>query len=115
VNAYIAYANGVRVVLNGWKSATPQVNVDLYGAEARIHVSDSGAAIVRQEAAGLATIPLVPQGTRQSFQAAIQDLIIALETGGEVQSPPREARKTVALIDGILASQAAGNGRVVVG
>jgi predicted dehydrogenase len=115
VNAYIAYANGVRVVLNGWKSATPQVNVDLYGSDARIHVSDSGAVIVRQEAAGLATIPLVPQGTRQSFQAAIQDLITAHETGGDVQSPPREARKTVALIEAILASQAAGNGRVAVG
>jgi predicted dehydrogenase len=115
VNAYIAYANGVRVVINGWKSSTPQVNVDVYGAEARIHVADGGASLVRQEADGLATIPLVPQGTRQSFQAAIQDLMMALETGTDVQSPPREARKTVALIEAILASQAAGNTRVAVG
>lgn len=115
VNAYIAYDNGVRVVLNGWKSSTPQVNVDLFGSEARIHVSDAGAVLVKQDAAGLATIPLVARGTRQSFQAAIEDLLGALETGAEVQSPPREARKTVALIEAILASQAAGNNRVPVG
>ncbi len=115
VNAYIAYGNGVRVVLNGWKSSTPQVNVDLFGADARIHVSDGGAALIRQEAAGLSTTPLAPRGTRQSFQAAIEDLLGALANGSEVQSPPREARKTVALIEAILASQAAGNGRVAVG
>jgi predicted dehydrogenase len=114
VNAYIAYDNGVRAFLGGMKSSTPQVNVDLYGATGRIHVNDQGAVIVRQAEQGLATIPIVPRATLQGMQAGIADLLTALDTGCPVQSPPRDARKTVALIEAILASQAGGNIRVPV-
>ena len=114
MNAYIAYDNGVRAFLGGMKSSTPQVNVDLYGATGRIHVNDQGAVIVRQAEQGLATIPIVPRATLQGMQAGIADLLTALDTGRPVQSPPREARKTVALIEAILASQAGGNIRVPV-
>lgn len=114
VNAYIAYDSGVRAYLSGWKSSTPQVSVDLYGATARIHASDAGAVLYRQESDGLSTTPVGAQGSISGIQAAIQDLLTAIETSGEVQSAPREARKTVALIEAILASQAAGNARVAV-
>ena len=114
VNAYIAYDNGVRAFLGGMKSATQQASVDLFGSEARIHANDGGAVIVRQAADGLATIPIVPKGSMQGMQAGIVDLLTAIETGREGQSSPREARKTVALIEAILASQAAGNVRVAV-
>ncbi|MDQ3657319.1 MAG: Gfo/Idh/MocA family oxidoreductase [Chloroflexota bacterium] len=114
VNAYIAYDNGVRAFLGGMKSSTPQVSVDLFGSDARIHANDGSAVILRQTEDGLATIPIVPKGSMQGMQAGIVDLLTAIETGREVQSPPREARKTVALIEAILASQAAGNVRVAV-
>jgi predicted dehydrogenase len=114
VNAYIAYGNGVRAFLGGMKSSTQQVNVDLLGSEGRIHVNDQGAVLVKQTPSGLSTTPLRAQGTLGGIQAAIVDLLTAIETGREVQSPPREARKTVALIEAILASQAGGNTRVAV-
>jgi predicted dehydrogenase len=96
------------------KSATQQVNVDLLGSEGRIHVNDQGAVFVKQTPSGLSTTPLRAQGTLGGIQAAFVDLLTAIETGREVQSPPREARKTVALIEAILASQAGGNTRVAV-
>ena len=114
VNAYIGYDNGVRAFLGGMKSSTQQVSVDLFGSKARIHANDQGAAILCQTEQGLSTTPIVPKGTIQGMQAGIIDLLTAIETGREVQSPPREARKTVALIEAILASQADGNIRVPV-
>ena len=43
------------------------------------------------------------------------DLLTSFEDGTEPQSPPREARKAVAIIEGILESQASGNNRVDIG
>ncbi len=114
VNACIAFDNGVRAFLGGMKSSTQQVSVDLFGSDGRIHGNDQGAVIVRQTPQGLSTTPIVPKGSVEGMQAGLLDLITAMETGCPVQSPPREARKTVALIEAILASQAAGNARVAV-
>lgn len=112
LNAYIGFANGVRAFLGGMKHAASQISVDLVGATGRIHASDSGATLITSGEHGLSTTPIVPRGTKQGMQAAIEDLIAALETGREPQCPPKEARKTVQLIEGILASQAAGNARI---
>lgn len=114
-NAYIVYDNGVRGFLGGMKQSTQQINVDLMGADGRIHVDDQAAALLAQTDQGLSTTPILAKGSMQGMQAAIVDLLTALETGRAPQSPPREARKTVALIEGILASQAAGNARIAVG
>lgn len=113
VNVYIAYANGVRAFIGGWKSVTRQVNVDLYGSGGRIHTNDQLGSIQTIEG-GLGTTPIVPRASIGGMQAALEDLLTGIETGREVQSPPREARKTIAVIEAILASQAAGNVRVPV-
>lgn len=115
INAYIGFDNGVRAFLGGMKRSTQQINVDLFGSEGRIQVDDQSATLITSSERGLATTPIVPKGTMQGMQAAIVDLIAALEAGREPQCPPREARKTVALIEGILASQAAGNARIEIG
>lgn len=115
VNAYIGFDNGVRAFLGGMKRSVPQVTVDLRGSDARIQVDEQSVALVQATERGLSTTPIAPKGTMQGMQAAIVDLLTALETGREPQCPPREARKTVALIEGILASQAAGNARVAIG
>lgn len=114
-NAYIGFANGVRAFLGGMKHAAQQVSVDLIGADGRIHADDQSATLILNTERGRSTTPIVPRGTIQGMQAAIVDLITALETGREPQCPPREARKAVALIEGILASQAAGNARIAIG
>lgn len=112
VNAYIGYENGVRGFLSGMKAGAPQMDVQLIGAAGRVQVNDQGATLIAQTQHGLSTTPIVPRGTLSGMQAAIMDLIRAMETGECPQSPPHEARKTVALIEGILASQLAGNARI---
>jgi predicted dehydrogenase len=115
VNAYIGFENGVRAFLGGMKQSTQQVTVDLRGSDGRIYVDEQSATLFTESERGLTSTPIVPRGSMQGIQAAIVDLIAALETGREPQCPPHEARKTVALIEGILASQAAGNARVAIG
>ena len=114
MNAYIAYDNGVRVFLSGMKRATPMLSVELIGTTGKILANDNGAILLSQSEVGLASTPLTPRGTVAGNQGAILDLLHAMETGESPECPPREARKTVAIIEGILASQAAGNARVAI-
>ena len=101
----------VRGNLAGWKSMPPGVYVSIFGTAGRIQIDDRYATIWLPDGT---TRPIVSQGRIQGFQAGLVDLVHGLETGDPVQSPPREARKTVALIEAILASQAGGNARVPV-
>lgn len=113
-NAYIAFENGVRAFLGGMKHSTQQVTVDLRGSTGRIQVDEHGATLITASDHGVSATPIVAKATMQGMEAAIVDLLTALETGREPQCPPCEARKTVALIEGILASQAARNVRVAI-
>jgi predicted dehydrogenase len=113
-NAYIAFDNGVHAFLAGMKRGLPRITVDLIGTTGRIHATDQSATKAFAVEGGFVEQPIVPKGTLAGMHAAVVDLITAMETGREVQSPPREARKAVALIQGILDSQAAGNARVAV-
>ncbi len=115
VNAFIGFDNGVRAFLGGMKRSTPQVSVDLIGTSGRLRVDESSVTLITQTDAGFSSTPIVPRGTVFGMQAAIVDLLTSLETGEPAQSPPSEARKTVALIEGILASHAAGNARITIG
>jgi predicted dehydrogenase len=114
LNAYVAYDNGVRAWLGGMKRAVQEITVELVGTTGRIHANDRGATLFAPTEGGVSATPIASQGTVQGMQAALLDLMRAIETGAPVQSPPREARKTVAVIEAILRSQAAGNRRVEV-
>ena len=46
------------------------------------------------------------------MHAAVVDLIAGLETGRPTASPVEHARRTTAIIDAVLRSQAEGNARV---
>jgi UDP-N-acetylglucosamine 3-dehydrogenase len=111
-NAYIAFDNGVRAFLSGMKRATPMLSIELIGTTGRIQTNDQFAWLHEQGQFGVSVSPIVPQWSVSGNEAAIRDLIVALETGIEPQCPPSEARKAVAIIEGVLASQAAGNVRV---
>jgi predicted dehydrogenase len=111
-NAYVGFENGVRAFHSGMKRAFPMLSVELVGTDGKMIVTDQGGMLYRQTDSGVAATPIVPRGTVAGNQAAILDLLTALETGTEPQLLPREARKTVAIIEGILESQASGNGRV---
>lgn len=114
-NAYWAYDSGVRAFLSGMKSAVPILEVELIGSKGILTVDDSQAWLRELTENGVATTPLLPSFSRIGMEAAVVDLIDALESGKDPQSPPREARKAVAVIEGILASQANGNSRVDIG
>jgi predicted dehydrogenase len=112
LNAYIAYDNGVRAFLGGMKRAVQEITVELVGTTGRIHANDRSATLFAPGENDMAATPIALRATVQGIQAALLDLIQAMETGKLVQSPPREARKTVAVIEAILQSQASGNCRV---
>ena len=113
-NAYVAFGNGVRAFFSGMKDAFQEVSVDVVGASGRLHVDDAAATHLFATETGTAAQPLLPKATLAGMQAAVADLIAALETGRPTQSPPEEARKTVAITAAILESQAWGNARVAV-
>ncbi len=113
-NAYIAWSNGVRGSLFGMKAGVATLQVDVIGSKGTITVTDQSVALQVQTDMGLVTKPIVPSYSRIGMEAALADLIDSVATGNAPQSPPRDARRTVSIIDGILASQAAGNVRVAV-
>jgi predicted dehydrogenase len=114
-NAFWAYDSGVRAFLSGMKSAVPILEVDLIGSKGIITVGDSQAWLREASEDGVVTSPILPSYSMGGMQAAVVDLIASLESGSEPQSPPREARKAVAIIEGILESQANGNNRIDIG
>ncbi|CAN5857663.1 Gfo/Idh/MocA family oxidoreductase [soil metagenome] len=111
-NAYIGFDNGVRAFLSGMKRGVPMLSIELIGTTARVFANDQQAILYNQTEGSTASIPIVPRGTIAGMQAAVLDLINALETGEAPQCPPSEARKAVAIIEGILSSQANGNARM---
>ncbi len=111
-NAFWAYDSGVRAFLSGMKTAVPFLEVELIGSTGTITVSDSQAWLRERMDEGVMTSPILPSYSMVGMQAAVVDLISSLENGTEPQSPPREARKVVAIIEGILESQANGNNRI---
>ena len=109
VNAYIAYKNGVRAFLTGYKQSVGEFYMDLIGETGRIHVSDTAVYRYIPGENGLASSVISPRATIAGMQAGIAELISCYETGATPSCTPRDARKAVSLIDAILRSQAAGN------
>jgi predicted dehydrogenase len=115
-NYYVAFANGVRAYVSGMKDTVPEVRVDLVGAQGRLSIDAEGFRLVTFESDDLRSKPpvvrterLSPSATVSGIQAALLDLIAAIETGREPASTPATARRTVAITRAILESQARGN------
>lgn len=114
-NAYWAYDSGVRAFMSAMKTGVSILEVELIGSNGIITVGDSQAWLRESTENGVVTSPILPSYSMVGMQAAVVDLIRSMEHGTEPQSPPREARKAVAIIEGILESQANGNNRVDIG
>lgn len=115
-NYYVAFANGVRAYVSGMKDTVPEVRVDLVGAHGRLSIDAEGFRLVTFESEDLRSKPpvvrterLSPGSSVSGIQAALLDLIAAIETGREPASTPATARRTVAITQAILESQARGN------
>lgn len=108
-SGFIHFKNGVRAFYNGSKGLAPRFGFELTGTEGWIFVDENHAEIGKDGAVRM----LYPE-TRTYFNAsaAIRELIEAVTHGGHTISPPREARKTLEIMLGFLASQKRGNVRI---
>lgn len=120
-NYYVAFANGVRAYVSGMKDTVPDLSVDLIGPRGRLRLDVEGFRLVTFESEDLRSKAPVARiehisanWTVSGIQAALLDLIAAMETGREPASSARTARRTVAITQAILESQALGNVRVPV-
>ena len=98
------------------KDTVPELRVDLIGPDGRISLDVEGLRMITIKSEDLRTNPLVtriepitPAWTVAGIQAALQDLIAAVELGRPTASSPATARQAVAITQAILESQAQGN------
>lgn len=121
--ASIGFATGVRAHVSGLKAAVPDVVIQAVCRDGRITIDTLGGRTVSVPRTGDGTPGAVsgpviqalkPRFSRWGMQAAIADLIDAHRRGTEPSSSARSARRTVAVIDAILRSHAAGSSRVEV-
>jgi hypothetical protein len=115
-NYYVAFSNGIRAYVTGMKETLSELRVDLIGTRGRLTIDGEGFRRVTFETDDVRTRPPVarvermsPHWTVSGMQAALLDLIGAVETGRATASPPASARRTVAITQAILESQAGGN------
>jgi predicted dehydrogenase len=111
-NAYVAFRNGVRAFFTGTKRAAPGRAVQVVGERGRIVIDAEGARLLTLADEAWTVRRLEPRHTVSGVQAAILDLLDALEHRRPTWSPPESARRTVAITEAILQSQAQGNQRV---
>lgn len=123
-NIYIAYKNGVRGILTGWKQIPQDMVVHVVGTKARIELDVEGWRIIEaprsDNRAPDATLPnpattaVAPTYSVSGMAAALRELLGAMETGQPTISSGEMARRTVAITDAVLRSAAQGNIRVPV-
>jgi UDP-N-acetyl-2-amino-2-deoxyglucuronate dehydrogenase len=111
VSGLMQFRDGVRVFVNASKGTPPRFALELFGDRGRITISDQeGAHLVVDDR----TRPLIPAATRYSgIAAGLVELARRIE---EPRTPlaccGTEARKTLRILLGLLASQEAGGSRV---
>ncbi len=120
-NIQVGFANGARAYIAGLKSGPGDRAIQILCPEGRITIDTLGARVVRTSRTNDGTpnskvtqtiTPLGGAATVEGMQAAIRDLIAAHREGRESSSSARSARRTVAIMEAVLRSQAAGSVRV---
>ena len=114
VSSYIHFANGVRAYVNSAKTSSLAYSFELACDDGLIQISDTGATLVRSMShPGSWSSPITPGDYLAEFQlAAIAELVHVIENGGDLVSPPREARKSLDIMLAMLKSHHLGNHRV---
>ncbi|MGH2561677.1 MAG: Gfo/Idh/MocA family protein [Thermomicrobiales bacterium] len=104
--AMIAFENGVRAVYNGSKRTVTAFEIELQGEGGRIRIGNQVAELATvSPAGGLATQPLPLQTALTSgMVVAVEELIDLIELDGDGTRALRQARTTLELLLGILAS-----------
>jgi predicted dehydrogenase len=114
-SGYVRYDNGVRAFYNGTKGTVGDFEMDVRGSEGRIRISATTAELYTVDAATGETVQrafpasMIMTG---GIQGAWQELAGVLEAGGtnaDLRSNAYEARKTVQVLTGFLASHDEGS------
>lgn len=113
-SALLVFQNGVRAFYNGSKGTVTNFEVDLHGETGRIRIGNQLAELATVAAGGgLATQPLpLTTDLRSGMVVAVEELIALVEGGGDGAAALREARVTLQILLGILASADAGGTKV---
>ena len=121
--ALIGFDGGVRAFVTGLKASTADVVVQMVCRDGRVTLDTLGARITTMArtddstpggVSGPVVSPVRPRFTRSGMEAGLADLIDAHRTGSSPSGSAASARRTVAVLDAILRSQAAGSSRVAV-
>ena len=109
-NYYVAFENGVRAYLTGMKDTPADTIITLRGDKGRLVVDEVGVRLEAMEGGALRrTEHVLPAWTVAGMEAAVRDLLVGLETGRPVASPPEDARQSAAITQAILESQSRGS------
>lgn len=111
-SGFILYANGVRGFFNGTKGTYDGVEWDVTGSDGRIRINAMTAELwAREQGTGAQICRPFPATMvmKGAIQAAFEEIIHILEHGGTPRSTARDARLTLAVLLGMLASQQQGN------
>ena len=119
--ALIGFPDDVRAYVSGRKRSSADVVVNISCLEGRIVIDAMGARVIEtrrgndgtpDSVSRPAVSALSPKFTISGMRAGVEDLIDAHRQGSEPSGSARSARTTVAVIDAVLRSHAAGNGKV---
>ena len=114
-SAYLRFDGGVRAFFNSYKMKFPGSQVTITCEEGRIEVSDRGGRVIRGESHSSWSASELQVGSYlyERQLAAVHELIHVIENPGTpLVSSGHEARRTLEIILGMLASHADGNVRV---
>jgi predicted dehydrogenase len=114
-NCYIAYRNGVRAFVSDSKQVARDWAVEILGSNGRIAVTAAGTELRVQAGDDMfVSRHATPNWTMAGMEAALSELVAALDGGSPVSCPPEAARASIALAEAILKSQQLGNVPVLV-
>lgn len=122
-NIQIGFEGGARAYIAGLKSGPGDRAIQILCPEGRVTIDTLGARVVRTSRTNDGTPssrvtqtinPLGGAATVEGMHAAMRDLIAAHREGREPSSSARSARRTVAIMDAVLRSQAEDHVRVPV-
>ena len=108
-SGYVHFKNGVRAYINIVKEMKPGFYIQVMGESGELDIYHG---VVLRKDMNSAENLILPTHRIYGIAACIDELIGVMENGGELISPPREAKKTVEIIIGFLQSHARGNVRV---
>lgn len=114
-SALVRFDNGVRAFISFSKRTTTTIALEVFAEKGVLRVDDVSAQVFAASGEGRflsgRTVP-APLTQTADIPALITDLIGAMEQGRQPLAPPREARKALAIILGLLQSQAAGHASI---